>query len=148
MTIYLGGDHTSVELKNALISFLQKKGWETVDFGTNTPESVDYPDFAEKVGNAVVQNPKSMGIVICGTGIGISIAANKICGIRCANCTSVQMAEMARKHNNANVLAVGARIVAEEEAIKMVEVFLNTPFEGGRHQKRLEKIIIIEQCKK
>ncbi|MEI7511466.1 MAG: ribose 5-phosphate isomerase B [Candidatus Peregrinibacteria bacterium] len=145
MTIYLGGDHASPALKTVLISFLHEKGVETVDCGTNSDESVDYPDFAEKVGEAVVNNPGSMGIVICGTGIGISIAANKIHGIRCANCTSVLMAEMARKHNDANILALGARLLTGEEAKNMVEVFLETAFEGGRHARRIEKITHLEQ---
>lgn len=140
-TIALGADHGGYKLKEIIKEFLQKKGnIKIFDLGTNSEESVDYPVYAEKVARTVASGQAQKGIIFCGTGIGISIAANKIKGIRAANCTSVEMAEMSRRHNDANVLALGGRILDPELAKKIVEIWLNTPFEGGRHQRRIDQI--------
>lgn len=138
--IALGADHGGFELKNIIKSFLEKKSYSVIDFGTNTVESVDYPVYAKLVGNSIVNNEADFGILVCGTGIGISIAANKIKGIRCALCTNTTMARLTREHNDSNILALGGRIVGDVLALEMVETFLNTKFEGGRHSKRVKLI--------
>lgn len=138
--IALGADHGGFELKNIIKTFLEKKSYSVVDFGTNTIDSVDYPVYAKLVGNAIVDNEADFGILVCGTGIGISIAANKIKGIRCALCTNTTMARLTREHNDSNILALGGRIVGDVLALEMVETFLNTKFEGGRHSKRIKLI--------
>lgn len=140
MKIALAADHGGYELKERIKVHLQQKGIEFLDLGCNTEESVDYPNYGKACGEAVVNGEADSGIVICGTGIGISIAANKVKGVRCALCTSLFMAEMARKHNNANVLALGGRILMPELALDIVDVFLTTEFEGGRHQRRVDLI--------
>lgn len=137
MKIALASDHGGFELKEKIEEHLQQQGVEVVDLGCHTEESVDYPDYGKACGEAVVRGDAERGIVVCGTGIGISIAANKVKGIRCALCTSLFMAEMARKHNNANVLALGGRILETELALSIVDVWLSTEFEGGRHQRRV-----------
>jgi ribose 5-phosphate isomerase B len=111
-----------------------------VDYGTDGYESVDYPDYAEKVCHGVLSHEVDLGIAICGTGVGISIACNKIKGIRCAHCSETYSAEFSRRHNDANVVAFGARVVGEEIAFQIADTFLKTPFEGGRHQRRVDKI--------
>jgi ribose 5-phosphate isomerase B len=136
----IGADHAGFRLKKAIIDYLNNIGVEVKDHGTYSEESVDYPDFAHPVSNAVENNVSDLGILICGSANGISIAANKHKGIRCAICWQEELAELARQHNDANILALPARFISEEEAIKCVERFLSTPFEGGRHQKRVEKI--------
>lgn len=140
--IIIGNDHAGPEFVQEIISYLTEKGYETEHVGSFGDESVDYPDYAQKAGEAVVaQNAR--GIVICGTGIGISIAANKVKGVICANCVSPYMAEMSRKHNNANILALGARMIDIKNAKIIIDSFLETEFEGGRHAKRVEKINLI-----
>ncbi|MDR0937319.1 MAG: ribose 5-phosphate isomerase B [Oscillospiraceae bacterium] len=135
--IALGCDHAGYPLKLEIAKYLTSRGLEYSDYGTNSAESVDYPIYGKAVGRAVASGNCEKGIAICGTGIGISIAANKIPGVRAANCTTPYMAEMSRKHNNANVLALGARITEPAEAIDIVASFLETPFEGGRHAERV-----------
>ncbi|NLL46756.1 MAG: ribose 5-phosphate isomerase B [Clostridiales bacterium] len=142
--IALGSDHAGFDLKQEIIAYLKEKGLEYKDFGTFSRESCDYPDFGEAAARAVVSGECERGILICGTGIGISMAANKVRGIRCASCSDCFSAEMARLHNNANMLAFGARVVGGGLALKLVEIFLNTEFEGGRHGRRVGKIMAIE----
>jgi ribose 5-phosphate isomerase B len=132
-------DHAGFELKEK-IKARYKGQVEWVDLGTNGPDSVDYPDFGHAMGKAIETGKAPMGIVVCGSGIGISIAVNRNPAARCALCTSVEMAKLSRQHNDANVLALGARIVSEDTAYACVDEFLNTAFEGGRHQKRVEKL--------
>jgi len=140
MKYFIGTDHAGFEVKPFVIEYLQKKGIEVEDLGCYSNESVDYPDFAHKVANAVLENPGTMGILICGTGIGMSLAANKHKGIRAALCHDYYTAEMARRHNNANILCFGARIVGKGEIESILEAWLTHEFEGGRHQRRVEKI--------
>ncbi len=137
MKIGLGADHGGFELKNTIKKYLENKGYEIIDFGTNSIDSVDYPNYAKLVGKAVVEKEVTYGILVCGTGVGISIAANKVKGIRCALCTNTTMARLTREHNDANVIALGGRIVGDILALDMVDVFLNTKFDGGRHSKRI-----------
>jgi ribose 5-phosphate isomerase B len=143
--IAIGSDHGGVELKDNIAAFLRERGIEVVDCGTNGADSVDYPDFAEKVALAVVNAEVSCGIIICGTGIGISIAANKIPGIRAALVTDPFMARMAREHNDANIIALGGRVLETETARQCVAAWLDAAFEGGRHQRRLDKITELEK---
>jgi ribose 5-phosphate isomerase B len=143
--IAIGSDHGGVELKDALVSFLRERGAEVVDFGTNGIESVDYPDFGEKVAMAVRDGEVNRGIIVCGTGIGISIAANKIPGIRAALVTDPFMARMAREHNDANIIALGGRVLNADTARLCVAAWLDATFEGGRHQRRLDKIAELEK---
>ena len=140
MSIAVGSDHAGFQLKSHVTSFLEEQGIDFVDYGTYDKNRVDYPDYAAKVARAVASGKHELGIVICGTGIGVSIAANKFRGIRAALCCSVYMARMARRHNDANILAMGGRTTPPELAIKMVRAFLETEFEGGRHAVRVEKI--------
>ena len=140
MKIALGADHGGFELKNKIKHYLEQRNFEIIDFGTNSMDSVDYPSFAKSVGNAVVNKEANFGILVCGTGIGISIAANKISGVRCALCTNTTMARLTREHNDANIIAFGERIIGDALALEMVETFLNTKFEGGRHCRRVSMI--------
>ena len=140
--IAIGCDHAAFDEKEKLKIFLIDKGYELVDVGAHSSDSVDYPSFGHEVGKMVVNNEVNKGIVICGSGIGISIAANKIKGIRAALCTSSKHAEMSRKHNDANVLALGARMTDFNLILEIVDVWLNTDFEGGRHLKRVNLIEI------
>lgn len=140
MKIVFAADHAGFELKEALKSYVQSKGYMTDDVGTFSEDSVDYPDYAQKAAPLVLANEKNYGIFICGTGIGISIAANKQKGIRAALVQSKELAGLARAHNNANVLCLGARFTDEPTAQKIVETFLNTKFEKGRHESRLAKL--------
>lgn len=144
MKIAIGADHGGFELKQALIPFLQGRDIEVADAGTYTTDSVDYPTFAEAVALLVVHGEADAGIVICGTGIGISIAANKVPGIRAALVTTPEMAALAKQHNNANVLALGGRILSAESAEACVAAWLDASFEGDRHQRRLDKIAALE----
>lgn len=144
MEIAIGSDHAGVEQKNEIIAFLKESDIETIDCGCFSTESVDYPDIAEAVALRVLDK-NIPGIIICGTGIGISIAANKIPGIRAALCSDPYSAEMARRHNDANVLALGARVLERTAMKKIVQSFLAAEFEGGRHQRRVEKINAIEK---
>jgi len=139
--IAIGCDHGGYDLKQEIIKFLEKSELEYKDFGTYSKESCDYPDYAKPVAKSILAGECDRGILICGTGIGISIAANRFAGIRCANCTDIFMAEATREHNDANILALGARVVGIGTAIKIVDVFLDTPFScDERHVKRIEKI--------
>ncbi len=140
MKIAIGCDHGGYPYKDAVINYLLKNGYEVVDFGTNSEESCDYPDYCIPVCELVSKNDAGYGILICGTGIGMSICANKVNGIRCAHVTDEFSAEMTRKHNNSNVIALGARISTKDNVIKFIDIFLNTEFEGGRHQARVDKI--------
>lgn len=144
MKISIGCDHAGLEMKQAISSHLQKMGYEIIDCGAYSADSVDYPDIAREVTTAVLEN-KIPGILICGTGIGISIAANKVHGIRAALCTNEFMARMARQHNDANVLALGSRILAGSYAVEIVDVFIKTAFEAGRHENRVDKIKQMEK---
>ena len=145
MIIALGSDHAGLSLKNEILEHLKKRNIEFKDFGTYTMESCDYPDFGEKVAEEVARGNYNLGILVCGTGIGISIAANKVTGIRAANCSDTFSAHACREHNNANILALGQRVVGVGVALDIVDAFLNATFEGGRHSMRVNKISNIEQ---
>lgn len=140
MKIAIGSDHAGYQLKLAVVELLKERGIEVEDFGTHSEESTDYPDYAHPVANSVESKDADLGIVICGSGNGINMAVNKHQGIRSALCWAPELAEMARLHNNANVLALPARYIPQETALKCVEVFLDTDFEGGRHERRVNKI--------
>jgi ribose 5-phosphate isomerase B len=136
--IAIGSDHAGFSVKETIKEYLESAGYTVDDQGSFSEESVDYPDYGKAVGERVASKKADLGIAVCGSGIGISIAANKVPGIRAALAHSVVTAQLAREHNNANVLALGARIVTPAAALEMVEAFLNTPFAGGRHQLRLQ----------
>jgi ribose 5-phosphate isomerase B len=144
MRIALGADHAGVALKEALKPLLDTRGDTYIDLGTTGSESVDYPDYAAQVGRAVASGDADRGLLVCGSGVGMAIAANKVRGIRAAVATEVESARLSRSHNNANVLALGARVTPEARAFDIVSVFLDTPYEGGRHQRRLDKITALE----
>lgn len=144
MKIGIGSDHGGFELKEYIKEFLDKEGISYIDYGTNSLESVDYPDYGRKVAEAVVAKEVDKAIVICGTGIGISISCNKVKGIRCALCGDTYSARMSREHNNANILALGGRVIGRDLAIEIVSAWLESEFAGGRHEKRIEKISEIE----
>lgn len=143
--IIIGSDHGGLNLKSALKSYLGRRGFTVSDAGTDTDSSVDYPDFGLKVAEQVAGGAADLGILICGTGIGMSIAANKVPGIRAALVTDAFMARMAKEHNNANVLVLGGRVLDEQKACDLVGSWLDATFEGGRHQGRLDKITEIEK---
>lgn len=145
MKIGIGNDHSSVEMKQQIKEFVERMGHEVVDFGTNSTQSCDYPVYGEKVARAVVAKEVERGIVICGTGVGISLAANKVKGIRCVVCSEPYSAKLSRQHNNSNMLAFGARVIGIEMAKMIVTEWLNTEFEGGRHQRRIDMITAIEE---
>ncbi len=140
MKIAIGCDHAGFELKEKLKTYIQSKGWEVIDFGTHSAERADYPDFAHQVATAVEEKQVNYGLLMCGSGNGINMAANKHKGIRSALCWTAEIAELARLHNDANILTLPARFIKEEEAKKCVEIFYNTAFEGGRHADRVNKI--------
>lgn len=141
----IGSDHGGYDLKQIIMAHLAERGVEYRDYGTFSTESCDYPDYGEAVARAVASGECERGIVVCGTGIGISIAANKVHGIRCALCGDCYSAEKSREHNDANVLALGGRVLGEGLALKIVDTFLDTEFAGGRHSRRLAKIAAIEE---
>ena len=143
-SVVIGNDHGGLELKKAILEHCRQNGIPVIDCGSFTEESVDYPVYAEKVCKIVAGDPGKAGILCCGTGIGMSIAANKVKGIRAAVLSDPYSAEMTRRHNNANVLCLGGRILSAEEAVRLADLFLNTPFEGGRHQRRIDLIAQIE----
>lgn len=145
MKIGIGNDHTAVELKNALVEHLTEQGHEVVNFGTDSPERAHYPEFGLAVAEAVIAGDVEKGILICGTGVGISLSANKVPGIRAAVCSEPFTARMTVVHNNANILAMGARVVGTGLATMMVDEFLAAEYEGGRHQIRLDMITDIEK---
>lgn len=144
MKIAIGSDHVGFELKPVIIRHLQSRGCDVEDMGCCGSERTDYPLYAEKVARAVVSGEFDLGVLICGTGVGISIAANKVRGIRAVVCSEPYSAAMARRHNNANILAFGARVVGPDMAMMIVDHFLDAEFEGGRHQARLDMISKLE----
>lgn len=144
MKIAMGNDHSAVEMKREIRKYLEAKGYEVVDFGTNETASCDYPVYGEKVGQAVAAGEAELGILICGTGVGISLAANKVKGIRACVCSEPYSAKLSRMHNNTNILAFGARVVGSELAKMIVDAWLEAEFEGGRHQRRVDMIMDIE----
>ena len=143
--IALGSDHAGLPLKKQIIALLDSMNLEYKDYGTYTTDSCDYAVFAQRAANAVASGECDRGILCCGTGIGISMAANKVKGIRCACCSDCYSAKMTRKHNDANMLAMGARVVGEDLGTMIAEIFLTTEFEGGRHQRRIDQIMAIEK---
>ena len=143
--IALGSDHAAYKLKLAIAEHLKEKGIEFEDLGCYGTESVNYPEYGQKVAEAVAAGKYEYGIVVCGTGIGISLAANKVPGIRCAVCSDTYSAKYTRLHNNANMLAMGERVVGQGLAMEIVDTFLSTGFEGGRHAKRVDMITAIEK---
>ena len=145
--IAIGNDHVAVELKNHITKYVEAKGYTVVNFGTDSSESCDYPVYGEKVARAVASGECDLGILICGTGIGISLAANKVKGIRAAVCSEPYSARLTRQHNNANIIAFGARVVGQAMAEMIVDEFLDAEFEGGRHQRRVDLIDKIEENK-
>lgn len=147
MKIVLASDHGGYELKEYIKNYLQTKSIEVIDVGAYDEKSVDYPDYAKKAAEKINNKEAEFGIIFCGTGIGISIAANKVNGIRAALCHDIFTARMAKMHNNANILVMGGRILGKGIAIEMVNTFIETEFEGGRHQGRLDKISEIENIK-
>lgn len=140
MIIAIGCDHAGYELKEKVKAKMTAAGHQMIDVGTNSTESVDYPAYGHAVGRAVAGGQAERGIAICGSGIGISIACNKVPGIRAALCTSVEMAEMCRRHNNANVICMGARMIPEELAYSMIDTWMSTEFEGGKHERRINEL--------
>ena len=145
MRIAIGADHAGFELKEKIKQRLAQQGIEVRDQGTVSNESVDYPDFARKVGEQVAGKQVDLGVLVCGSGIGMAIAANKVPGVRAANVTTEYEAQMSREHNDANVLAIGARVLKDDQAFAIVDKWLSTPFAGGRHQRRVDKIMEIER---
>ncbi len=144
MKVFIGCDHAAIEMKNQVIEYLKANGHEVINLGTDTPESVDYPIYAQKVANGVIGNEGSLGILICGTGIGMSLAANKVKGIRAACVSEPYSARLTRQHNDANVICFGARVIGFGTAQLIVDEFINTKYEGGRHANRVELITKIE----
>lgn len=142
--IALGADHGGYLLKAAIKKYLDSRKIEYTDFGTNDETSVDYAPIASKVAHFIADGKAEKGILCCGTGIGMSIAANKVKGIRAAVCATAYCAEITRHHNNANILCLGGRVIDEEQAVEFTRLFLDTPFDGGRHQRRIEEIAAIE----
>ena len=145
MKVSIGADHAGFELKEKIRKLLTGQGVEVVDEGTHSADSVDYPDYARKVAESVARNDAQRGILVCGSGIGMAMAANKVHGVRAAHVTSEQEARLSREHNDANVLTLGARFIDDATAQHIVQTFLDTRFDGGRHQRRVEKIAAIER---
>lgn len=145
MKIAIAADHGGLNLKNKIKEYLKANGYGISDFGTDSAESCDYPDFALPAAEAVALGECDRGIIICSTGIGVSIVANKVPGVRCAHCHDSYCAEFTRRHNDANVLAMGEKVVGEGYALEIVDIFLRTEFEGGRHQRRVDKITAVEK---
>lgn len=148
MKIAIGCDHGGITLKDSIVNYLEERGVQIEDFGTFGTDSVDYPDFAYKVARSVADGKADKGILMCGTGIGISIAANKVNGIRCALCHNTETAKLTAMHNDSNVLAMGGRVIDADTAVNIVKAWLDTPFEGGRHINRINKISEIEKKEK
>lgn len=144
MKIAIGNDHVGLELKETIVEELEKRDYEVIDCGTNSSDRTNYPIFGEKVAKLVANKDVDLGIVICGTGIGISIAANKVKGIRAAVCSEPYSAKLSREHNDSNILAIGARVVGKEVAKMIVNEWLDAEYEGGRHQERIDLISEIE----
>lgn len=146
MKIAISADHAGFELKELLINELKESGYDVADYGTNSTDSIDYPDYSYVAAKSVAEGDNELGIIICGSGVGVSITANKVKGIRAANCFNSEMAALARQHNNANIICLGARFLSESQAIEMVNTFLTTEFEGGRHERRVSKIHDLTGC--
>jgi ribose 5-phosphate isomerase B len=146
MRIALGADHAGVDLKHHLKARLDERGIAYEDFGTSTKDSVDYPDVAERVARAVAAGSFDRGVLVCGTGVGMAIAANKVAGIRAAPVVDERTAVLSREHNDINVLGLGARVTPEDLATRLLDIFLDTPFAGGRHQRRVDKIAALDQA--
>ena len=146
-SVALGADHAGWELKEALKAWLFDQGHQVLDFGTHSPDPVDYPDYAAQVAEAVAVAKVERGILVCGTGIGMAITANKVPGVRAATCSDLYTARMSREHNDANVLALGARITARDAAIEILDTWLSVPFAGGRHVRRVEKLADLERVR-
>lgn len=146
MRISVASDHRGFQIKEQIVEMLREKGHEVDDAGTTGPESVDYPDFAAIVAKKISNHTADRGILICGTGIGMAIAANKFKGVRAAPCTDEVTAEISRRHNDLNVLCLSADLISPRTAERMIETWINTDFEGGRHLRRIEKIAALEQC--
>lgn len=142
--IAIACDHAALDLKTEIVKHLRENGVECEDYGTYTQDSCNYPDYAEKVCNAIKEGKSDLGILVCGTGIGMSMAANKCKGIRAACCTDTFSARFTRLHNDANVLCMGARVVGVGLALDIADIFINTEFEGGRHQKRVDMVMALE----
>lgn len=145
MKIGIANDHASVEMKKQVVAYLKEKGYDVVNYGTDSTESCDYPVYGEKIGHAVASGEVDFGIAICGTGLGISLAANKVHGIRAAVCSEPYTARLSRQHNNANILAFGSRVIGIELAKMIIDEFLGAEFEGGRHQRRVDMIMDVER---
>lgn len=145
MKIHAGSDHAGYKLKNALVAHLRAHGHEVSDVGTNSEESTDYPDYAAQVGRAVRDEPGTFGLLVCSSGIGVSIAANKVRGVRAAHATNAEMSRLSRAHNDANVLCLGQKFTPEDEARNMIDTFLSTQHDGGRHTRRIGKIADLER---
>ncbi len=148
MTIIVGNDHAAVNMKEEIVTYLKELGHQVVNYGVDTAQSCDYPEIGEKVGQAVAAGEGGLGILFCGTGIGMAIVANKVRGVRAAVCTDTTMARLARQHNNANILTIGARITGTEAAKDIVRTYLESEFEGGRHEQRVDMIRDIENRQK
>ena len=144
MKIAIGNDHAAVDMKNGIVEHLQKQGYEVINFGTDSNESTDYAIYGEQVAMAVKNGEADLGICICGTGVGISLSCNKVKGIRACVCSEPYTAKLSRQHNNSNVLCFGARVVGQGLAEMIVDEWLNASFEGGRHQRRIDRITDIE----
>lgn len=144
MKIALGCDHGGLEHKNAIAAHLTERGFEVTDYGIYEQKSVDYPEIAEKVAGSIVSGESELGILVCGTGIGMSLAANKVKGIRAAACSEHFSAKYTRLHNNSNILCLGGRVIGVGTALELVDLFVDTEFEGGRHQRRVDMITAIE----
>jgi len=140
MKIAIGNDHAGTVYKFAIVKLLEKLGHQVINFGTDTTDSIDYPDYIHPVAKAVENHEVDLGIILCGSGNGAAITANKHQGVRAALCWSKELVELARRHNDANILSLPARFISEYQALEYVQTFLNTQFEGGRHQRRIEKI--------
>lgn len=145
LRIAVGSDHAGFDLKEKIRHYLAGKGFEVEDLGTKSSASVDYPDFAQKVGETVAAKQADFGVVVCGTGLGVAMSANKVRGIRAAPCNDTLSARFSRSHNDANVITLGGRLIDEATAHKILDTFFSTPFEGGRHQRRVDKITAIEE---
>lgn len=139
-TVPIGSDHAGFELKKAVVEHLTSKGYKLEDFGCYSEDSIDYPDFGHPVAEMVESNKDMLGVIICGSGNGINMTANKHQGVRSALCWKKELAQLAREHNNANIIALPARFITTEEALEMIDVFFSTEFEGGRHKRRVDKI--------
>ena len=145
MKIVIGNDHAAVALKQEMAAYLTELGHEVINIGTDTSESCNYPEYGEKAGRMIAAGEADCGVLICGTGVGISVAANKVKGVRAAVCSEPVTARLVKEHNNANIIAFGARIVGSETAKAILDAYLNAEFQGGRHQKRIDMIHAIEE---